>query len=326
MVPRVGYLWLSQLTWFQQEEFLNRSSKPQSLEGKPCLWVVARILLIICSMRFFAPVAVLALLLAISAHSETPNEIRFQYQDGLIWLKAEVPAKTKSLNFLLDSGAGVSLIDLDQARALGVRIRDPESVQGVSGRAVAYRVDDFQANSGGVVLPKSVLAVNLQAIGQRCHQHIDGILGMDFFRGRIVQIDFAARRVRIVKRDSLSLADCEILPIRICNDAFCVPVRVAENPAQWIRLDTGCDACLVWVVSDPLKRLTEGTSVGLSHFSRNYVKTTVQIGKQRVAVAAAVHEEPMFSGEAGLLGNGLLSKFRLTIDEPGNRIIFERNR
>jgi hypothetical protein len=277
-------------------------------------------------MCFFAQVAVLALFLAVSAHSETPNEIRFQYQDGLIWLKAEVPAKTTSLNFLLDSGAGVSLIDLDRARALGVRIRDPESVQGVSGRAVAYRVDDFQANSGGVALPKSVLAINLQAISQRCHQHIDGILGMDFFRGRIVQIDFAARRVRIVERDSQGLANCEILPIRICNDAFCVPIRVAENPAQWTRVDTGCDACLEWVVSGPGKRLTEGTSFGLSRFRRDYVKTTVQIGKQRFVVAAAVHEEPMFSGEAGLLGNGLLSKFRLTIDEPGSRIIFERNR
>ena len=179
-------------------------------------------------MRFFAYVAVLALFLAVSAYSETPNEIRFQYQDGLIWLKAEVPARTKSLNFLLDTGAGVSVIDLGRARALGMRIGDPESVQGVSGRAVAYRVNDFQANSGGVALPKSVLAINLQAISQRCHQPIDGILGMDFFRGRIVQIDFATRRVRIVERDSLSLANCEILPIKICNDAICVPVRVGK--------------------------------------------------------------------------------------------------
>jgi hypothetical protein len=277
-------------------------------------------------MRLFGHVAVCMFLLAVSARAETPHEIRFQYQDGLIWLKAEVPAKTKPLNFLLDSGAGVSVIDLDQARALGMRIGDPEPVQGVSGRTVAYRVKDFHANSGGVVLPKSVLAINLKAISQRCRQHIDGILGMDFFRGRIIQIDFAARTVRIVEPDSLSLANCEILPIKICNDAFCVPVRVAENSAQWIRVDTGCDACLEWVVSGPGKRLTKGTSFGLSHFSRDYVKTTVQIGKQRFVVAAAIHEEPMFSGEAGLLGNGLLSKFRLTIDEPGDRVIFERNR
>jgi hypothetical protein len=277
-------------------------------------------------MRLFVYVALLTLLSAVAARSEARDEIRFRYQDGLIWLKAEVPGKNESLNFLLDSGAGVSVLDLDRARALGMKVGNPELVQGVSGRAVAYRVDDFEANSGGVALPKSVLAINLQTISQRCHQHIDGILGMDFFRGRIVQIDFAARRVRILDRNGLNLANCEILPIKICNDAFCVPVRVAENPAQWMRLDTGCDACLDWVVGDPGKSLTEGTSFGLSHFSGKCAKASVQIGKQRFLILAAIHEEPIFSGEGGLLGNGLLSKFRLTIDEPGDRVIFERNR
>ena len=66
-------------------------------------------------MRLFAYVAVLTFLTAVSARSEAPQEIDFRYQDGLIWLKAEVPAKTKSLNFLLDSGAGVSVVDLNQA-------------------------------------------------------------------------------------------------------------------------------------------------------------------------------------------------------------------
>jgi hypothetical protein len=80
------------------------------------------------------------------------------------------------------------------------------------------------------------------------------------------------------------------------------------------------------VVSGPGKRHTDGSSIGLSRFSRSYVKTTVQIGKQSFIVAAAVHEKPIFSREGGLLGNGLLSKFRLTIDEPGDRVIFERNR
>jgi hypothetical protein len=43
-------------------------------------------------------------------------------------------------------------------------------------------------------------------------------------------------------------------------------------------------------------------------------------------IPAAIHEEPIFSGEAGLLGNGLLAKSRLTIDEPRNRILFDKNR
>jgi hypothetical protein len=50
----------------------------------------------------------------------------------------------------------------------------------------------------------------------------------------------------------------------------------------------------------------------------------VQLGKKSFkAVTTGVHKEPIFPGEAGLLGNGLLSKFRLTIDQPGKRVIFE---
>ena len=254
------------------------------------------------------------------------GEIPFQFRDGLIWLEASVRGKNQQLNFLLDSGAGVSALDLTRARALGMRIGRPEPVQGINGPAIAYQVNDFQANSEGTALPKSMLAIDLQTISKNCHQPIDGILGVDFFRGRIVQIDFAARKIRLLTQRDLSLANCDVLPIKICNDAFCVPVRVAGNPAHWIRLDTGCDACLDWVASDSDKRSLERTSIGISCSSSKYVETSVQIGNRRLRIPAAIYSKPIFSGEGGLLGNGLLSKFRLTIDEPGGRVVFEKNR
>jgi hypothetical protein len=148
--------------------------------------------------------------------------------------------------------------------------------------------------------------------------------GIDFFRSRIVQIDFTKGRVRILEKYDPNLANSEILPIRMGNDAFCVPVRVAGNPAQWMRLDTGCDAALEWVVSETEKRRTDRSSIGLSGVSVRHINTSVQLGKQCFnAITTGVHREQIFPGEAGLLGNGLLSKFRLTIDQPGNRVIFE---
>ena len=252
-----------------------------------------------------------------SARSVAPREIHCKYRDGLIWLKVEVIGKSEPLNFLLDSGAGVSAVDLQKARSLGVHLGNPQKVQGVDGQCVAYRVNDFQAVCGGVALPKSVLAIDLHAFSDCCVQPVDGILGLDFFRSRIVQIDFNEGRVRILEKCEANLANCEILPIRICNDAFCVPVRVAGNSAQWMRLDTGCDAALEWAVSGTEKK--GGTGVSIRH-----VNTSVQIGKQCFnAIRTSVHSEQIFPGEAGLLGNGLLSKFRLTIDQPANRVIFE---
>jgi hypothetical protein len=88
-------------------------------------------------MRIFTCAAALMLLSASFARSEAAEEIRFRYQDGLIWLKVDLPGRTESLNFILDSGAGVSLLDLDRVRTIGMKLGNPEPVQGVNGRAVA---------------------------------------------------------------------------------------------------------------------------------------------------------------------------------------------
>ena len=275
-------------------------------------------------MRFLLCTLLAALLLPLVARSEVLGEIHCEYRDGLIWLKVEVTGKSEPLNFLLDSGAGISAVDLRTARSLAVHLGNRQIVQGVNGQGFAYRVNDLQAVCGGIALPKSVLAVDLRALIDCCDQPVDGILGVDFFRNRIVQIDFTEGRVRILEKCDPNLANCEILPIRMCNDAFCVPVRVAGNPAQWMRLDTGCDASLEWVFNGKVKWRTVRNSIGLSGVSVRHINTSVQLGKQCFnAVTMGVHREPTFPGEAGLLGNGLLSKFRLTIDAPRNRVIFE---
>jgi hypothetical protein len=275
-------------------------------------------------MRFFLCTLLAALLLPLSARSEVLEEIHFQYRDGLIWLKVNIAGKSKPLNFLLDSGAGISAIDLRTARTLGVLLGNRQIVLGVNGQGIAFQVNDLHAVCAGVALPKTVLAVDLRALSDCCEQPVDGILGADFFRNRIVQIDFRDGRVRILERCNPNLAKCEILPIRMCNDAFCVPVRVAGNSAQWMRLDTGSNEALEWVVDGTEKRRTGQSSIGLSGVSVRHINTSVQLGKKCFnAVTTGVHREQIFPGEDGLLGNALLSKFRLTIDQPGNRVILE---
>src|SRR5262249_28644214 len=62
--------------------------------------------------------------------SQVQREIHFQYRGGLIWLKVAVSGKSEPLNFLLDSGAGISAIDLQKARSLGVPLGNRQVVQG----------------------------------------------------------------------------------------------------------------------------------------------------------------------------------------------------
>src|SRR4030088_3362470 len=243
-------------------------------------------------MRLLVSVLLAALLPPVSAQSKVLREIPFQFHDGLIWLKVGVTGRSEPLNFLLDSGAGVSAVDLQTACCLRLKLGERQKVQGVSGQGFGYRVRDLQAVSGGIGLPSSVLAIGLGSVSRGCQQRIDGILGADFLRDRVVQIDFTAGRVRLLENCDVNLANCEVLPIRMCNDAFCVPVRVAGNPAQWMRLDTGCDTALEWVVSGTEKRRSRRTSVGLSGVSIRYINTSVQLGKQCFnTVTTSVHKE-----------------------------------
>jgi predicted aspartyl protease len=268
----------------------------------------------------FAAVALLAL---VSARAGTIAEIPFQYRDGFLWLKVSAACQSEPLNFLLDSGAASSVLNVEAAQRLHLKLGSRQSVQGVQSQATAYRVNRFKAQAAGITLPESVLALDLRAISATCHQPIDGLLGTDFFRGRIVQIDFAASKIRFLDQAQPS-ARCVVLPIKMRNNAICVPVDIAGNSKQWMRLDTGCDSALEWTVGQAKARSTHSTSVGLASTGSRTIYADVQLGGRSLSgVKTGIHDQQIFPGESGLLGNALLCGFRVTVDAPGHRLILE---
>ena len=240
----------------------------------------------------------------------------------MIWLKVAVAGQSDPLNFLLDSGAGASVLDLAAARRLGLQLRERQTVQGVHSRTVAYRVKGFAAAAAGVAMPSSLLAVDLCGASASCHQRIDGLLGADFFRDRVVQIDFAAQTIRLLQRGEVNPSGCEILPLTPRNDTFCTRLSVNGNAPEWLRLDTGCNSALEWVVTGDKAQRLGLTTIGVNSGSVREIRTDVQLGTKRIAaVQTGIHTGQMFSGEAGLIGNGLLSRFTVTIDTARRRCL-----
>lgn len=243
----------------------------------------------------------------------------------MIWLKLNVPGRSAPLSFLLDSGAGKSVVHLGTARQLGLTLGAREKVQGVHGTCVAYRVDRFAATVGGVAVPRAILALDLSPIHAGGGMHSDGILGADFFRERAIQIDFAAQKLRLLQRDELASCRGQVLPLVRRNDAFCVRASVDGNKAQVMRFDTGYSGALEWVPSGAQASRRSGTSVATTVSSRRQIQTEVLLGAERVAaVKTGVHPQPIFPGEAGLIGNELISKFHVTVDVPGSRLWLQR--
>jgi predicted aspartyl protease len=252
--------------------------------------------------------------------------VPFELREGLIWLRVRAAQSAEPLNFLLDSGAEASVLNLSTARRLGLKLGAKVKVQGVGASAGGYWPEHLQAQAGNISLPTEYLAVDLKCFSDACGCRVDGLIGADFFRGRRVQIDFKERRVRLLTATEVE-SQAEAVPIRVRPHAMEVSVRINDEPAQWLRLDTGCATSLQWVKAKLAG--VEGPEVSASSLGKIFARSarsSVQLGGTRWRdVPTAVHSEAMFPGESGLLGNGLLSRFaRVTIDAKAGRILLAK--
>ncbi len=228
----------------------------------------------------------------------------------MIWVKVKAEGRREPLNFLLDSGAGASVLSLDAAEKLKVKLGSASRVQRVGTGAVAYHVREFRAQMGGIALGENPLALDLRETSALCSRSIDGLIGQDFFRDRIVQIDFKAGQIRLLERADAGKS-CAVVPLKRHRDIMCVAATVNGGTRQWVRLDTGCDDGLHWV---------SGAKNGSGE-----VKATLQLGEERLAqVRTTMHARELFPDEAGLLGNGVLSNYTVTIDAVKGRMLLAK--
>ena len=254
----------------------------------------------------------------------TNQELNFRFREGFIWIQVEVPRTKAPLNFLLDTGAGVSALNLETARKLGVKLGGVVSVQGVAATTTGYWPQRLTTTEAGL-LPEKFLAVDLSTLSGACECPVDGLIGADFFKDRIVQIDFAAGKLRLLADDELP-RDAASIPLRVRRGVLLAPVRVDGSDLNWVRLDTGCASELQWVSPGRARAvLGNKPAVALTKLSIPQKQTVVQLGlKTFQAVPTGMHQKEIFPGESGLLGNGLLSRYgSVTIDWKSRRLFLQ---
>ncbi|HEV7926720.1 MAG TPA: retropepsin-like aspartic protease [Verrucomicrobiae bacterium] len=253
--------------------------------------------------------------------------IPFKLRAGLIWVQVDNPSGGKPLQFVLDSGAEASVLDLQAARRIHLELGSPVTVRGINSTTVGYRVDAWQARMGGIDLPTNYLAMDLSALSAACRRQVDGLIGADFFAGRVVQIDFARDRIHLLTKINPGQKD-QVLPLQIQASRLRVPVEVVGLGKAWARLDTGCASALHWAVSTAVlagQDSSQELGVGVTSVMIRQNNQSVRLGGLTLErVSTGLHTEKLLAGEDGLLGTGLLSHFAIvTIDEPSSQLILE---
>jgi hypothetical protein len=153
------------------------------------------------------------------------------------------------------------------------------------------------------------LALDLAETSALCSRRIDGLIGHDFFRDRIVQIDFKARCIRVLESAD-ARGCCAVVVLKTSNSALCVPVSMNGSRPKWTRLDTGCDGGLHWV----------------DRAGGSDERATVAVGQEEITqVPAELHRSELFPSEGGLMGNAILSNYCITIDAVNHRLLMHRS-
>ena len=232
----------------------------------------------------------------------------FQLREGLIWVQVQLQGYGPA-TFLLDSGAGSTLLDRRVAQAMGLSNGKQRRVQGVNGVLPAYLVDGVNGSIADIPLPASALVVDLRSLAGPGIK-VDGLLGVDFFKNRAVQIDFPARTLRVLNAGEAARLNGESLPLSRRNDCFCVRVGLEGADSQWLRFDTGCDSAVEWVSREKSDRPA---------------RADVELGSMTISdVSIGHHGSALFPGEGGLLGNRLFANHRVTLDATRKRLVLEQ--
>ncbi|HEY3931893.1 MAG TPA: aspartyl protease family protein [Verrucomicrobiae bacterium] len=268
--------------------------------------LLASVRVYLCAVLFFA-----AALLQAQAVPSAPAEFPFEFHDGFLWVKVSVPQSAVPLNFLLDTGASASVINLETAQRLKLNLGRPVAVQGVESMTKGFWPQKVTAKANGVPLQKNYLAVDLEQLGQVCNCCVDGLIGADFFHGKIVQIDFAQHKIRLLKLDE-EIPSQSVVPLKMRPCGMEAPVQVNGGEPKFARLDTGCASALQWVTADVQpEKCSQRMAVALSRFKITEMKSDVRFGNAEFhSVPTGIHADEIFAGEGGLIGNGLLSHFK----------------
>lgn len=279
-------------------------------------------------MRFLSRAVLMlaARLLLTEAIASTACELPIHFREGLIWLEVNVRQSQEALHFLVDSGASASVVNLSTAKRLGLPLGPKVKVTAVATKLTGYWPTKLSAKADQLELPDQFLALDLSRLSGACNRSVDGLLGADFFRERVIQIDYAAQKIRVLMA-SPSAPGANVVPLRIRSCSFCVGISVNGSTSQWVRVDTGCASALQWVTSNgSAERSSTKVAVGFAELSIPQAITSVRIGNDCLdAVPTGFHRKPIFPGESGLLGNGLLAQFSLvTIDGKSGHLILGR--
>lgn len=266
-----------------------------------------------------------------AAGSHATDWIDFEFFDNdQIFIPVEVNGSEVKL--LLDSGAGISLLDSGFAKRIGVQATGKLPISGVGGQATMQIASQMQIQLADLTFRHLRAGVmDLSQISEQVGHPMPFILGKEVFNEVIIDIDFAHHRIAFRDPATFSAPPGALrVALGRHQDRRSIPVSVEGRAAVLFDFDLGNNgALIVYPTYRDEARLLDGRlqslglSAGVGGLIRSKVATLKSISVAGIEIAAVPTEFPDAADNAvnsdqtaGNIGLTVFSRFRLLTDYP----------
>lgn len=252
--------------------------------------------------------------------------------DRYVYFSAQVNGQPTDV--ILDSGAGITVVDAATAQRLGLESTGSLPAQGVAGRTEAGIVKGLQIRLGSLVLDDLTAAViDLSDPNRRLGRDLSVILGKEVFHNVIVEIDYPGERIRFHDPAKFRYTgQGHRVPLIPGPDGHKhLELSIEDLPPAKVALDTGSGATLsIFGAYAEENDLLKGRSPMSEHVSAGVGGTSVSTaatvrsltfaGFKMKDVPVSFHREDVGAfatkRHAGNLGAGILARFVVFFDYP----------
>ena len=270
----------------------------------------------------------------------TRTELPLKVKQGDLLVSAKVNG-SRALTFKLDTGFGITTIKPSLVESLHLGRVGGITIDGIAGEERVATFRDAELDFGGMLFrPRRIAALGSEK--QERSKARDGILGADFFRRFVVEIDIPARLLRLCEPGEFHYSGRgEVIPLQFKRDTPIIDGSIVTLSNEIVNgrfeIDTGCDAFLClgqdFVAAnellDKVKMMPQGArrGVGGSTPIQHGDFEALRLGSVIIKKPSAnffLEGSPAGKGQAGHIGLGVLQRFNMTFDYSRRQMILEQ--
>ena len=261
---------------------------------------------------------------ALSALPSLLETHAFRGEGGIMVLDLRIE-DSEPMSFILDTGANPCVVDPVFAEKLGMGIRSSTERRGGAGTfksGVADRSVTLTIGSSALLCTETLIT-DLSGLAEVLGIRPAGIVGGDFFRGRIVEVDYDEAKIRIHDRNTYTRPGGAVVPIHLKGNRPHLFARLSvpggpQDVTRELIVDTGSldhvDDPLLKESNAPLKPIAS-TGLGSGFEGSAGTWSKVEIGPYSFEnVPGTVPSVP-------IVGNGILTRFNLVFDYDGGWLL-----